>query len=59
MDASVNMKMTPNEHRLLVECVDTRIEDLHEAIRTDQIGPALRREAREKEARLRDLRTKL
>lgn len=59
MDASVNMKMSPDEHRLIRESVETRVEQIHEALRQGEIGAALRSEAREKEARLRQLLAKL
>lgn len=62
MDASVNMKMTPDEHRLIHETVQTRITDLHDAIvqgRARDLGFVTKEQARAKEAQLRSLLAKI
>lgn len=59
MDASVNMKMTPDEHRLIRESVENHIERV-EAVSLDKdLHPRERQEARDKFASLGRLLAKL
>lgn len=62
MDTSVNMKMSPDEHRLIVSAVEEAAESARAVVNDREIrktNPKAVQDARERDARLRDLRTKL
>jgi hypothetical protein len=59
MDASVNLRTTPQEFDLIREALRDARDVAHAATRDSERTPADRREQREREARLADLLTKL
>lgn len=63
MDASVNMKMTPNEHRTLVSAVEESLEIAQVMAQMKVTDPGFDshvvREARERATKLNDLRQRL
>ena len=59
MDASVNMKMTPNEARLIREALALAADEMTDFTRDSSNGPKDRAEAREAEAQFRLLLTKI
>lgn len=58
MDASVNMKMTPQELRLIRTALETAAAIAHGITNDTGAGPRDRREAREAEAQYKQLLTK-
>lgn len=59
MDTSVNMKMTPEEHRLIRDAVRDTANECHAFNRNSDNPADERAKARQREAQLRHLLTKL
>jgi hypothetical protein len=59
MEATVNMKMTPAEHRLIREAVQNKADVLRANMQAGAFEPREREQARETEAKLRLLLERL